>query len=147
MKKNIQFVWLTLFVLISNTVAAQIGDVPSWVTTIPTPQTKGNFYYRVTMGEGQTYDKAYANAFAKALLEAAWKHGVRVNTQNDMAALENSITESINVENHTMELPMNKVCDYWEQLYSPNRIRLYVLWQIADDALKDPKFEVYTKCQ
>ena len=92
MKKNIQFVWLTLFVLISNTVAAQIGDVPSWVTTIPTPQTKGNFYYRVTMGEGQTYDKAYANAFAKALLEAAWKHGVRVNTQNDMAALENSIT-------------------------------------------------------
>lgn len=146
MKKNL-YICCIFLLFVCSTIMAQTGEAPSWVTKIPTPQSKGNFYYRVTMGEGQTYDKAYANAFAKALLEAAWKHGVRVNTQNDMAALENSITESISIENHTMELPMNKVCDYWEQLYSPNRIRLYVLWQVANDALKDPKFEDYTNCQ
>ncbi len=147
MKRFLSYLCLSFLAIMTSHLWAQTGEIPSWVKNIPSSQTKGNFYYRVTMGEGQTYDKAYANAFAKALLEAAWKHGVRVNTQNDMEALETSITESISVENHTMELPMNKVCDYWEQLYSPNRIRLYVLWQIANDALKDPKFEEYTNCQ
>ncbi len=134
--------------LYCSLVLGQTGrDLPTWTYQIPSTNGKSHYYYRVTVGEGATYDKAYANAFAKAILEAAWKHGVRVNQKDDMAALETSITQSISIDDHTMQIPMNKVCDYWEQLYSPNRIRLYVLWQIANDALSDPKFEEYTNCQ
>lgn len=144
--KKISFLFLTLWYC--SQVFGQTGrDLPTWTYQIPSANVAGNFYYRVTVGEGVTYDKAYANAFAKAVMEAAWKHGVRVNAKDDMAALETSITQSISIDDHTMQIPMNKVCDYWEQLYSPNRIRLYVLWQIANDALKDPKFEDFTNCQ
>ena len=145
MVRSILTIVATFFCLLSW---AQPGrELPTWTYQIPSSNAKSHFYYRVTMGEGATYDKAYANAFAKAILEASWKHGVRVNAKDDMAALETSITQSISIDDHTMQIPMNKVCDYWEQLYSPNRIRLYVLWQIADDALNDPKFEEYTNCQ
>lgn len=141
------FLILTVTLLCCDVWAQAGRDFPTWATQIPSANAKNHYYYRVTMGEGATYDKAYANAFAKAALEAAWKMGVRVNTTNDVNALEESITQSISVDDHTMQIPMNKVCDYWEQLYSPNRIRLYVLWQIANDALTEPKFEEYNNCQ
>lgn len=146
MKNHLILVFVAVF--FCSLAWGQTGrDLPTWVTQIPLANTKAHFYYRVTMGEGKTYDKAYANAFAKAILEASWKHGVRINAKDDMAALESSITESISIDDHTMQIPINKVCDYWEQVYSPNRIRLYVLWQIADDALSDPKFEEFNNCQ
>ena len=141
----------TLFIIALIHVCLAFGqagrEFPKWVSHIPASSPQNNYYYRVTMGEGRTYDKAYANAFAKALMEASWKHGVRVNAKDDMAALEKSITESISIEDHTMKIPMNKVCDYWEQLYSPNRIRLYVLWQISNSAIKETKFEEFNNCE
>ena len=140
---------LLLFLPIA--VLAQIDrEMPQWVTQLPTSNPQKHFYYRVTMGEGETYDKAYANAFAKAIMEAKWKLGVRVNMSDDMAALEGKVTDAINVEGQSMSIPINKVCDYWEEfrpVASSKLIRLYVLWQVADDGRFEPRFEDYTNCK
>lgn len=130
---------------------AQIGrEMPQWVSQLPTSNPQKHFYYRVTVGEGATYDKAYANAFAKAIMEAKWKLGVRVNMSDDMAALEGQVSDAVNVQEQYMEIPINKVCDYWEEfrpVASTKQIRLYVLWQIADDGRFEPRFEDFTNCQ
>lgn len=130
---------------------AQIGrEMPQWVSQLPTSNPQKHFYYRVTIGEGATYDKAYANAFAKAIMEAKWKLGVRVNMSDDMAALEGQVSDAVNVQEQYMEIPINKVCDYWEEfrpVASTKQIRLYVLWQIADDGRFEPRFEDFTNCQ
>lgn len=140
---------LLLFLPIA--VLAQIDrEMPQWVTQLPTSNPQKHFYYRVTMGEGETYDKAYANAFAKAIMEAKWKLGVRVNMSDDMAALEGKVTDAINVEGQSMSIPINKVCDYWEEfrpVASSKLIRLYVLWQVADDGRFEPRFEDFTNCR
>lgn len=125
-------------------------EMPQWVTQLPAANPQKHFYYRVTMGEGATYDKAYANAFAKAIMEAKWKLGVKVNVADDVAALEGKVTNAINVQDQNMTIPVNKVCDWWEE-YRPaassKQIRLYVLWQIADDGRFEPRFEDFTNCQ
>ena len=129
---------------------AQTDELPQWVTELPASNPQKHYYYRVTMGEGDTYDKAYANAFAKAVMEAKWKLGVRVNMSDDMAALEGKITTAINVEEQSMSIPINKVCDYWEEFRpaaSTKKVRIYVLWQIADDGRFEPRFEDYTHCK
>ncbi len=121
---------------------------PQWINNVPEANSKNHFYYRVTLGEGQSLDRAYANAFAKAIIEAKWRLGVRVKVSDDVNALEQEITKSINVDEQTMLIPINKVCEYWEEYYSPKKIyRMYVLWQIADDGRFDPIFEEFTKCQ
>lgn len=130
---------------------AQIDrEMPQWVTQLPASNPQKHFYYRVTMGEGDTFDKAYANAFAKAMMEARWKLGVRVNVSDDLEALEGKVTSAINVQEQSMSIPINKVCEYWEE-YHPSatkrQIRLYVLWQVADDGRYEPQFEDYTNCK
>lgn len=130
---------------------AQIDrDMPQWVTQIPPANPQKHFYYRVTMGEGENYDKAYANAFAKVIMEAKWKLGARVNVSDDMAALEGQVTSAINIEEQSMSIPINKVCDYWEEFHpgtSKKQIRLYILWQVADDGRFEPRFEDFTNCK
>ncbi|MBQ6764201.1 MAG: hypothetical protein IJP45_03330, partial [Paludibacteraceae bacterium] len=83
--------------------------MPQWVTQLPSSNPQKHFYYRVTVGEGTTYDKAYANAFAKAIMEAKWKLGVKVKVSDDMAALEDQVTNAVNVQEQYMEIPINKV--------------------------------------
>lgn len=140
------------FVLcLSAVMFAQVGrDMPVWVTNLPQANPANHFYYRVTIGEGQTYDKAYANAFAKAALEANWKLGVRVNIADDLSTLEKNITSAVNMKEQTLSIPINKVCEWWEEFYpntSKKHIRLYILWQIADDGRVYPKFEEFNNCQ
>lgn len=144
---------IVLFLLLGLPVVAfaQVGrEMPQWVSQLPASNPQKHFYYRVTVGEGDTYDKAYANAFAKAIMEAKWKLGVRVNVSDDMAALEGQVSDAINVQEQYMEIPINKVCDYWEEfrpVASAKQVRLYVLWQIADDGRFEPRFEDFTNCQ
>lgn len=141
---------LTLFLLVligvSIVAFAQIDrDMPQWVTNLPSSNPQKHFYYRVTMGEGLSYDKAYANAFAKAIMEAKWKLGVRVNMSDDIAALEGQVSSAIDVQDQNMTIPINKVCDWWE-VTTRGLYRLYVLWQIADDGRYEPRFEDFTNC-
>ncbi len=147
MKRNLLFLIFCLPIM----AFAQIDrDMPQWVTELPEANPSKHFYYRVTMGEGASYDKAYANAFAKAIMEAKWKLGVNVNVAEDVLALESKITNAINIQDQTMTIPINKVCDWWEEcrpVASAKQIRLYVLWQIADDGRFEPKFENFTNCK
>lgn len=129
---------------------AQPGrTLPYWVTQLPSADASKNYYYRVTMAEDFTYDRAYANAFAKAVMESKWKLGVEVHFQDDIKSLENSVTEGVNVSQDFVNIPMNKVCDYWEVKHTPrgDMIRIYVLWQVASVGNKEPQFEEFTKCQ
>lgn len=129
---------------------AQPGrTLPYWVKEIPTSTKGSHFYYRVTMAEAPTYDKAYANAFAKAIMEAKWRLGASVSFSDDIKSLENSVTEGVNVNQESVNIPMNKVCDFWEEVHTMRGsfIRLYILWQIAEDGVQTPQFEDFNKCQ
>ena len=92
------------------------------------------------------YDKAYANAFAKAVLESSWKLGVEVNTQNDLQTIESNIMSNISVEKSTMILPLNKVCEYVEPQSGRMGVRVYILWQVAKYGNVRPNFEEFTDC-
>lgn len=73
----------------------QIFALPNWVTNIPQTEENEMYYFRVTLGEGKTYDKAYANAFAKAILESSWKLGLEVNTSDTGHKINNTSREII----------------------------------------------------
>lgn len=142
--------FFAFFYLILTTTSAQPGlTLPYWVKNPPKDSISKHYYYRVTMAEEPTYEKAYANAFAKAAMEAKWRLGVRINFSDDIQALENSVTEGVNVSEKSINIPINKVCDYWEVEHSMkgDYVRLYVLWQVAKYGNQDPNFEEYTKCQ
>ena len=148
MKTRLTFIVFLLAVAMNMT--AQPGRMkPYWITQLPVANTQNHYYYRVTMAEGTSYDNAYAKAFAKAIMEAKWKIGVRVDFSDDISSLENSVTEGISVGHQSVEIPMNKVCDFWEEVHdrTGNSIRIYVLWQVAEDASHCPKFDDFTKCQ
>lgn len=138
------------FLSLLLTANAQPGrTLPYWVTQIPNTDANKHYYYRVTMAEEVTYDKAYANAFAKAVMEAKWRLGVEVHFQDDIKVLESSVTEGVNVNQDFINIPMNKVCDYWEVNHTSrgDLIRLYVLWQVAKSGNQEPQFDEFTKCQ
>lgn len=124
----------------------QIAKIPSWVKHLPQSK-KGNFYYRVTMAEGSNYAKAYAKAFAMAILESSWKHGVAVGKGNDLETLEEDILSNINVLPKDVKIPLNKVCEYTEPIISTmHGVRIYVLWQVGNTST-DSQFEIFTNCE
>lgn len=120
---------------------------PYWVKKLPEVNS-GNFYYRVTMAEGRTYKDAYAEAFAIAIYESYSKLvGVKVQINSDEKTIKEGVMAAISSGDDYIQLPINKVCEYEERVGTSNKIRLYVLWQVANDALTDPKFENFTKCE
>ena len=120
---------------------------PSWVKRLPTPKS-GNFYYRMTVAEARSYKDAYADAFAQAIFESYSKlKGIAVNLNSDEQDIREGVIGAISsADAGHMRLPINKVCEYTERSITSNKIRLYVLWQVANNALEDPRFEVFTKC-
>lgn len=140
------------FVLIAALVMgwalASSAQAPYWVKRLPVPQS-GNFYYRVTIADGRNYKDAYAEAFAMAIYESYSKlKGVAVSINSDQQTIKDGVLEAISsADNGQMQLPINKVCEYEERTVTSNKIRLYVLWQVANSALADPQFEDFNKCE
>ncbi len=120
--------------------------MPYWVNQIPTP-TNSTYYYRVTHAEGKTYEKAYAHAFAMAILESSWKMGVAVDSKNDMATIEQGIIDSIEVRQHQSNIALNKVCEYQVKSATSDKVTLYILWQVAASGNITPRFDVFDKCR
>lgn len=120
--------------------------LPKWVTQLPEPSNE-TYYYRVTHAEGPSYEKAYAKAFATAILESSWKLGVAVDTKNDLQVLEKGITDNINVGETQMVLPLNKVCEYTEKLVTSRGIKIYILWQVARYGNVSPLFDDFRDCR
>ena len=127
---------------------ASNAQAPYWVKRLPTPKS-GNFYYRVTIAEGRNYKDAYAEAFAMAIYESYSKlKGVAVSINSDRQSIKDGVLEAISsADNGQMQLPINKVCEYEERTVTSSKIRLYVLWQVANSALVDPRFEDFDKCE
>lgn len=125
---------------------AKADNKPYWILNRPQTESSCMYYYRVTQGEGSNYDKAYANAFAKAILESSWKLGVAVNTTDDLNTIEKGITKNISVGSTSMVLPLNKVCEYIEPLTGRMGVRIYILWQVAKYGNRTPNFDEFTKC-
>ena len=144
MKKIILLLSLMVWVLNIN---AQTEKRPYWIANIPTAKENSKYYYRVTQGEGLDYDKAYAKAFARAIMESSWKLGLEVNTTDDLETIEKGVTENIKVASSRMTLPMNKVCEHTEKLYETRGVRVYILWQVAKYANRDPQFDEFTICE
>lgn len=127
-------------------VNAQHDNFPSWVSKRPVSEKK-SYYYRVTIGEGENYDKAYAKAFARAIMESSWKLGVEVKTTDDLQTIENNITSNVEVVSSRMTLPMNKVCEYIEPLSGRMGVRIYILWQVARQGNIAPDFDEFLNCE
>lgn len=143
MKKSILFLFALVWAALS---VAQTSERPSWLMVMPHPENN-TYYYRVTHAEGSTYEKAYARAFAMAIMESSWKLGAVVDKKNDVETLEKSITDNINVGDMTMRLPLNKVCEYQEKVSGTMNVRLYILWQVASAGNVTPRFEEYNDCR
>lgn len=123
------------------------AQTPSWVKNTPAAKN-GTFYYRVTMAEGKNYKDAYAEAFAMAIYESYSKLvGISVKINSDKETIKEGVMQSLSSEEGYMRLPINKVCEYEERVSTSNKIRLYVLWQVANSALVDPQFENFTQCE
>lgn len=119
--------------------------IPSWVKRLP-PSNNETYYYRVTKAEGKTYEEAYTKAFSMAILESQWKLGVKVSKQDDAKTIEESLKQDLTLKSSTMNLPMNKVCEY-EQASPNGGIILYCLWQVASYGNVKAEFENYLDCE
>lgn len=137
-----------LFVGLSGFLFGQSYGKPYWIDNLPQLNPNNDtYYYRVTVAEERTYDRAYSKAFARAILESSWKLGVAVDTKDDVKTLESNITDNVNVKTQSMNLPMNKVCEYIEEVSGSSNLRVYMLWQVAKYGNVRPNFEEFTKCR
>ncbi|MBP5709936.1 MAG: hypothetical protein J6W84_03060 [Bacteroidales bacterium] len=143
--KNILLI-LPLFALVVCG-SAQSERRPYWIGNMPAAQDNSYYYYRVTQGDGLDYDKAYAKAFARAIMESSWKLGLEVNTSDDLQTIEKGVADNIKIASSHMTLPMNKVCEYTEKLVETRGVRVFILWQVAKYGNRDPKFDEFTKCE
>ena len=133
-----RILFLTIFTFFSFIVYSQCtGIKPNWVKQTPAAPQQNHFYYRVTYGEDPNIEKAEKKAKDQAIKEHADKLGIRV----DVISGDSVLTDA-----YTMKVNINKVCMYCEQDYCPTRYRVYVLWQIANDALHKPKWEEFNRC-
>ncbi len=135
------------FLLLGITCSAQEYLRPSWVKKTPKPSNK-TFYYKVTTAEGKDYNEAYVKAFSMAILEGTWRMGVVVDTKNDLKAIEEDLTNAINMEPKLASLKLNKVCVYEEYPKQTREvtIRLFVLWQIGDHEVDKVEFDDFNDC-
>ena len=135
---------LILFILCIVWAFASAQTMPNWIKHRPLAENN-SFYYRVTIGEGTTYNLAYSNAFAKAILESSWKLGVQVTTTDDIETIKNDIHDNITIGKVDSNIPINKVCEYLEKI-STTKFRLYCLWQIGMPG-KPVFFEEFGNCE
>lgn len=126
------------------------SDIPSWAKKIPTPTAGKNFYYRVTISEGETYDDAYATAYAMAIYESYSKLiGFSVNINSNQESIKDDVTKAITTNSDSMRLQINKVCIKLFRTYKNVKkpVTLYVLWQVASTTLDSVEFEDFYDCE
>lgn len=142
--KRFTFLFAMVFVW-ALAISAQTKP-PRWIKHLPKPSKHGNYYYRVTSAEGRTYQEAYTKAFNTAIYESYSKiSGISTNI-NGTQESNNEVHDVITTDPSQVKLPINKVCEYEERVITTGRKKLYVLWQVANSALEDPKFDDYDKC-
>jgi hypothetical protein len=103
------------------------------------PKTE-TYYYRIAQATAKTEEIALKKAFAMAIYESAFAVGMPV----DMKKLEHidDDTTFIMVSKY-VNIPINVVCRYVEELFSPRGYRAYLLCQVANMAGTIPKYKTF----
>jgi hypothetical protein len=111
---------------------------PAWLKMLP-PKTE-TYYYRVSQATAKTEEVALKKAFAMVIYESAFAIGISVDLQKleQMADDSNSITLSKYVN-----IPVNVVCRFVEETFSPRGYRAYVLCQVANKVGTVPKYKTF----
>lgn len=117
---------------------------PKWVRQLPNSPSPA-YYYRITYSEGRDYENAYTKAFAKAIYENACKRGITVDVAMSQSDIESDVANQVNVDQRTMKLFINKACEWWTTSAN-GHVKIYILWQIGKNGVKDPNFEPYEHC-
>lgn len=113
-------------------------NMPQWIQS--PPRKTETYYYRVSQGTGLTEEAALKKALALAIVESAFAIGVSV----DINQLEKMDGDSLMIEaSKFVRIPINKVCQYTEELVTRRGYRVYVLCQVANDVHILPDFKTF----
>lgn len=113
-------------------------NMPQWIQS--PPRKTETYYYRVSQGTGLTEEAALKKALALAIVESAFAIGVSV----DINQLEKMDGDSLMIEaSKFVRIPINKVCQYTEELITRRGYRVYVLCQVANDVHILPDFKTF----
>lgn len=131
--------YLCLFLLQGSILLHCMGqNMPQWIQSPPCKTE--TYYYRVSQGVGLTEEAALKKAFALAIVESAFAIGVFV----DISQLEKMDGDSLMIEaSKFVRIPINKVCQYTEELITRRGYRVYVLCQVANDVHILPDFKTF----
>jgi len=132
--KVLIFIFLSIFSL--RGVAQTF--IPTWIKVQP-PRTQ-TYYYRVSHGTGVTKEEAQRRALAMVIVESALAIGIPI----DVARLEKLDSDSLMIKASSyVKIPINKVCEYTEELVTRRGYRTYILCQVANDARILPQFKSF----
>lgn len=144
MKRNLLLCILGCLTLITYAQPKQLKFRPDWCFEVPRPENATYFYAKET-GEGLTKSEAMNQAMARVFFSTANRLGQPISTASINDAVQKG--ESYEVIARTMNIPVNKVCDFFEQNEKDNSWTCYVLCQVAKDAITDAMFEPFDKCR
>lgn len=139
--------FLTLLLMMVGSFFVEAQETPPyWVTNLPKPENE-TYYFRVTHADDMTYEKAYVRAFSMAILESSWKMGLPVDAKDDIATIEQGVENNLSIRSHQSNIAINKVCEWQTKSVTSNKVKLYVLWQVAASGNIEPKFDDFSKCR
>lgn len=116
---------------------------PDWCYQLPVPEN-ATYVYTKEQGEGVTKQEALNKAFCQVLETTAQRLGQTVNTADIHKAVQNNT--DYNVVSRAMKIPVNKVCDFYQQDSKTHRWTVYILCQVADKGYITPEFEPCNIC-
>jgi hypothetical protein len=111
---------------------------PEWLRVLP-PRTE-TYYYRVSQAIAKTEEAALKKAFAMAIYESAFALGISVDLQKLEQMSDDSSSLSLS---RYVNIPINVVCRYVEETFSPKAYRAYLLCQVANKAGTIPKYKTF----
>lgn len=131
---------IAIVALITSATMAQ--DKPQW--TYDTPKAGNSTYLFICeQGIGYSQEGAYNIALTRVFQSTANRIGQPFDSQKLEAALRNGT--SLEVISSTYNIPINKVCEYSEQLNN-GTYRVYVLCQVAASGNITPQWEPFSNC-
>lgn len=131
--------YLCLICLLGSLIFSCMGqNRPQWIQS--PPRKAETYYYRVSSGVGLTEEAALKKALALAIVESSFAIGVSV----DINQLEKMDGNDLMIEaSKYVKIPINKVCQYTEELVTRRGYRVYVLCQVANNVHVIPDFKTF----
>jgi hypothetical protein len=112
--------------------------IPQWLYYTPTKTD--TYYYRVSHATAQTEEIALKKAFATAIYESAFAIGIAVDIRELERISEDSALVSLS---RYVNIPVNLVCQYAEELTTRRGYKVYVLCQVANNVKMKPEYKTF----